>query len=255
MLESPAFRVMGHTASRVMHRIEIEHMAHGGAENGKLIVTYDQFEEYGISRNAVGPAMRELVALGFLEITEKGIAGDENGSPNRFRLTHVNVKSREQPTNEWRRIRTVEEANRLAKKARADKDQRARALGARGARARLQKQKSVTRTDTDPVTKPDTEGADSQSQQPILLSPVTATDTTIYNLGGEAPPAMPTHTARLPSSPPRFRELDTTAQSDRSVETGPCERPIRRFRATDGLRFDAARPDLRTRPMTRKLIP
>ena len=122
MLESCAFHALGHTATRVMRRIEIEHLAHGGAENGKLIVTYDQFEKHGIRRNSVGPAIRELVALGFLEITEKGIASAGNGRPNRFRLTYVNVKSREQPTNEWRRAMTIEEAGRLVKEARAEKD-------------------------------------------------------------------------------------------------------------------------------------
>jgi DNA-binding transcriptional MocR family regulator len=157
MLESPAFRVLGHTAIRVMHRIEIEHMSHGGAENGKLGVTYDQFAEYGISRNAVAPAIRELVALGFLEITEKGIASSENGRPNRFRLTHVNSKHRVQPTDEWRRVATLEEADQLAKEARAEKDRRACDLGSRGARARLKKQNSVTRPDTDSVSTTATE--------------------------------------------------------------------------------------------------
>jgi hypothetical protein len=123
MLESRAFRALGHAAIRVMHRIEIEHLANGGAENGRLIVTYNQFEEWGISRNSIGPAMRELVALGFLEVTEKGIASNENGRPNRFRLTYVNVKSREQPTNEWRRVVTIDEADRLVKEARGEKDQ------------------------------------------------------------------------------------------------------------------------------------
>jgi hypothetical protein len=208
MLESCAFQVLGHTATRVMRRIEIEHLAHGGAENGKLIVTYDQFEEYGVSRNSVGPAIRELVALGFLEITEKGIASNENGRPNRFRLTYVNVKTREQPTNEWRRVMTIEQANRLAKEARAEKDPRARALGSRGARARVKKQNSITTSDTGSVTTTDTEGAVSQSQLPILLSSVTTDVTTIYNLGGEASPSRPTHAARLSWSRPRFRELD-----------------------------------------------
>ena len=212
ILESCALRVLSHTAIRVMHRIEIEHMAHGGAENGKLIVTYDQFEEYGVSRNSVGPAIRELVALGFLEITEKGIASNENGRPNRFRLTYVNVKSREQPTNEWRRVMTIEEADRLAKEARAEKDQRARALGSRGARARLKKQNSVTTSDTGSVASTDTEGAVSQSQRPILLGSVTTDVTTIYNIGGEASPSIQTHAARLAWSRPRFRELDPVTE-------------------------------------------
>jgi hypothetical protein len=205
MLESPAFRVLGHAAIRVMHRIEIEHLANGGAENGKLIVTYDQFEEWGISRNSVGPAIRELVALGFLEITEKGIASNENGRPNRFRLTYVNVRSREQPTNEWRRAVAIDEAGQLVNEARREKDQRARALGARGALRK--KQNSVTTSDTGSVTTPVTERAVSQSQESILLGSVTTDVTTIYNLGGESSPSVPTHAA-LAWSRPRFRELN-----------------------------------------------
>jgi hypothetical protein len=47
MVESPALRVLSRAAVLVMHRIEAEHMAHGGAENGRLIVTRRQFEEWG----------------------------------------------------------------------------------------------------------------------------------------------------------------------------------------------------------------
>ena len=43
----------------------------------------------------------------FLEITEKGCAGNESyRRANRFRVTYVNMKNRQQPTNEWRKIET-----------------------------------------------------------------------------------------------------------------------------------------------------
>jgi hypothetical protein len=64
MLGSPAYRVLSRAAHQVLARIEIEHAHHGGAENGKLPVTYDHFVEYGLHRHAVGPAIRELVSLG-----------------------------------------------------------------------------------------------------------------------------------------------------------------------------------------------
>jgi hypothetical protein len=66
MLESPAFRVLSHSALRVLHRLEIELAHHGGLDNGNLPVTYDDFEEYGIDRHAIAPAIRETVALGFV---------------------------------------------------------------------------------------------------------------------------------------------------------------------------------------------
>ena len=65
MLESPAHRVLSLSARRVLDRLEIELAHHGGADNGKLPVTYDQFHQFGIDRQAIAPAIREAVALGF----------------------------------------------------------------------------------------------------------------------------------------------------------------------------------------------
>lgn len=43
MLESPAWRALSFVARRILDRLEIEHAGHGGAENGRLICTYDDF--------------------------------------------------------------------------------------------------------------------------------------------------------------------------------------------------------------------
>jgi hypothetical protein len=75
-MESPAFRVLSLSARRVLDRVEIEHAHHGGKDNGALPVTFDDFQRYGIHRHAVAPAIREVVALGFLEITQQGRAGN-----------------------------------------------------------------------------------------------------------------------------------------------------------------------------------
>jgi hypothetical protein len=53
MLESPAYRVLSLSAHRVLSRIEAEHAHHAGTENGRLPVTYEQFEDYGIHRQAI----------------------------------------------------------------------------------------------------------------------------------------------------------------------------------------------------------
>ncbi|WP_166295253.1 hypothetical protein [Bradyrhizobium sp. 2S1] len=120
MLESPAFRVLSLSARRILDRLEIELAHHGGVDNGKLPVTYDQFQEFGIDRQAIAPAIRELVALGFLEITRKGRAGNaEWRLPNLFRLTYRSSKDvRTYGTNEWKRIDSISEAELLAKSAR-----------------------------------------------------------------------------------------------------------------------------------------
>lgn len=118
MLKSPAYQVLSLSARRVLTRIEIEHAHHGGNDNGKLPVTYDDFVQYGVHRHAVGPATRECGALGFLEVTQRGHAGNaEFRIPNKFRLTYLYV-GRAQPTHDWARIETIEEAEEIAKKAR-----------------------------------------------------------------------------------------------------------------------------------------
>src|ERR1700730_13491833 len=89
MMESPAFRVLSLSARRLLDRVEIELAHHGGKDNGRLPITYDDFEVHGIHRHAVAPAIRETVALGFLQITEPGRAGNaEFRRPNLFRLTY-----------------------------------------------------------------------------------------------------------------------------------------------------------------------
>jgi hypothetical protein len=215
MIESPAMRVLSQSAIRVMHRLEVEHMHHGGAENGRLIVTHDQFGEWGIERNSIAPAIRELAALGFVEITGKGCAGNANQHrATRFRLTYVNSKTREQPTNEWRKIKTMDDAERIAAVARAAKDQRARDLGRRGARGRENKNPvRKTLTGTGPQN-PD-RSANFPVRKTLTASPVRKTRTTIYISGqgsGSAGPQPDRATivirpVKLPWTTPVVREL------------------------------------------------
>jgi len=105
MLRCPAYSVLSLSGRRVLDRIEIEMADHGGTDNGKLPVTYDDFERYGIHRHCIGPAIREVVALGFVEITEHGRAGNaEWRRPHLFRLTYRPTKY--EPTNEWEKVKT-----------------------------------------------------------------------------------------------------------------------------------------------------
>ena len=118
MLESPAFRVLSLSARRVLDRVEIEFAHHGGQDNGKLPVTFDDFARYGINRQQIAPAIRECEALGFLQVTERGRAGNaEFRTPNLFRLTYRHTGGAAE-TNEWRRIETSDGAEQLAGAAR-----------------------------------------------------------------------------------------------------------------------------------------
>jgi len=104
MLNSAAFTVLSLAAHRVLTRIEIEHLQHGRKENGNLIVTYTQFEDYAI--------------------TEQGRAGNgEYRRASKYRLTYCPAKgAMGSGTHEWRGVGTLEEAKALAKAARSERD-------------------------------------------------------------------------------------------------------------------------------------
>ena len=123
MLESPAWRVLSLSARKVLDRVEIELGHHGGNDNGRLPVTYDDFVNYGVHRHSVRPAINELVALGFLEITRAGRAGNaEFRMPNHFRLTYRPCKGVQGfGSHEWKAIKSEHEAEQLAKAARTKK--------------------------------------------------------------------------------------------------------------------------------------
>jgi hypothetical protein len=118
----------------------------------------EQLVEYGGERQAIPPAIRELVALGFVEVTAKGrhSAGDIR-VPNLFRITWINSKSSPHNTHEWRRIKTMDAAREIARVARAAKDESA-----------VRKSKSVARKNTTHGGKPTLYGAG----KPILWRPV-----------------------------------------------------------------------------------
>jgi hypothetical protein len=133
MLESPAHRVLSKSATRVIERIEIELAHHGGKDNGRLAVTLADFERFGIDRQGISPAIREAVALGFVEVTERGRAGNaEFRRPNLYRLTFRPSKGQSgDGTHEWRKTanhpgatdaENLAAAAAIAKAARMNKD-------------------------------------------------------------------------------------------------------------------------------------
>jgi hypothetical protein len=121
MLESDAYRALSRDAQRVLSRLEIEMCHRGGTSNGALVVTYADFVRYGVERESVAPSIREVVALRFVEITRQGRGGNaEFRLPTTYRLTYRETDFAD-PTNEWRSIRTKEEAQEVARAARRAK--------------------------------------------------------------------------------------------------------------------------------------
>ena len=146
MLESPAYRILSLSAHRALSRIEIEFAHHGGHDNGKLPVTFDNFFEYGIRRSSIGPALDELEALGFIEITEHGkmARAAEYRRPNKFLLMSRPKQKGVEVISKWRRFKTVEEAQAALDAA---------------VRQRLEKKKPpVPKRDCSPVPKRDRKG-------------------------------------------------------------------------------------------------
>ncbi len=60
MLLSPAWRALSVNGRRLLDFLELEHLAHAGRENGHLKATYDQLEEYGISRRLIPRTIGEV---------------------------------------------------------------------------------------------------------------------------------------------------------------------------------------------------
>lgn len=166
----------------VISRLEIELAHHGGNDNGRLPVTTDDFVEHGMHRSSVSPAIRESEALGFVRVTERGRGGNaEYRMPNMFFLTfaHSRDSGKNPPTHDWRRIKSMREAEEIARNARADKNPYAVQHGIRSWRKRQQKRNAGTeerhtsvrekRTERvgDPVRKTRTTGSGGKT---VLLS-------------------------------------------------------------------------------------
>ena len=136
LLESPAFRVLSKAEHLALSRIEIELRHHGGNQNGKLIVTTEQFIDYGIERRSVPGALRALSALGVVLIKHGRGGNAKYWQPNTFLLNYLcgAVDAHEQITDVWKKIETMKQAEKIAAMARAAKDPTRVAYGQRVAR-------------------------------------------------------------------------------------------------------------------------
>jgi hypothetical protein len=121
LLNSAAWAALSINGRRVVERVQIEHVRHGGYENGRLPVTYSDFEGAGIRRKYIAGAIAEAEALGLIERTRRGRKkhGKHPGTASEFRLTFVGTiaPTEVQPaTDEWRRFASPREAKAHAAK-------------------------------------------------------------------------------------------------------------------------------------------
>ena len=234
MLESPAYRVLSRSGHRILARVEIEMAHHGGFDNGKLPVTFEDFVQYGMDRHAVAPAIRECCALGFLEVTELGRAGNaEFRQPSKYRLTYRHV-DRANATNEWQRIHTVEEAEQIAWAARRSAAAASRKRKTSGGRCHV----SVGETHTETAKAP-------MGETPITVL-VGETPTTLDISGEQAKPARSflsaspasPHSPKLPWTTPTVIEVAAHRQ-----RTNACRSPA--FRDCDATCSPSTEQDAR----------
>ncbi len=233
MLESPAYRALSLSAHRVVSRLEIELGNHGGNDNGKLPVTKQDFIAYGISNDQVAPAIREAEALGLVKVTQHGRGGNaEHRQPNHFYLTYAHGRDSKArpPTDDWRQIKTIEEAKEIARQARAACDPIAVKHGQRAAhkfRSRSGKpgpgpvRETRTETCKSPVRETRTTGS---VRKPGLLSISRGEEQSV----AEAGPAVqnPAPTGNLPNVLPTSSRSAPPNGSNGADPHGPIVMPV-----------------------------
>lgn len=72
MMKSAAYRVLSPAARKVLDRIHIEHLEHGGRENGRLKVTHRDLKKAGVQQRRIPGAIAEVEALGWAKRTYRG---------------------------------------------------------------------------------------------------------------------------------------------------------------------------------------
>ena len=134
-MDSPAFVALSASAIRVFLRLIVEHGRHAGRDNGRLVCTFRDFEKYGANKDAVARAVRELVAVGLIEITRAGAAGNaDQRRAATYRVTCFAAVDREgnDGTHDYERIKTIEEAEALVASVRSPVNKRDVVNGRKG---------------------------------------------------------------------------------------------------------------------------
>ncbi len=109
MLESEAWRSMRINTRRVVERIEIEHMDHGGQENGNLPVTYADFAKHGVREKSIKLAIADAADRGLIIVTVRGRASvGPDRWPTRFALGWLPLFDGAAAPNRWKAWRRLE---------------------------------------------------------------------------------------------------------------------------------------------------
>jgi hypothetical protein len=108
MLQSTIWGALGIAARRTLDALLLEHMSHGGKENGNLAVTYRQLEAFGVSKNDIRRGLAELQVCGFIRLVKQGYRVTGGGEPSRYAVTwlvtFLGKPNAENATDDWREV-------------------------------------------------------------------------------------------------------------------------------------------------------
>jgi hypothetical protein len=136
LLISAAWLAMSDQCRKLIDALMVEHADHGGVENGNLKAPYDTLEARGMRRGNILNAVLEARALGIVDPTRGLRLHGSRKAPSMYRLTWLGTPDGLTPTNEWRAIKTEEEAKiRIANAMEFLKRERAIKAAARAERA------------------------------------------------------------------------------------------------------------------------
>jgi hypothetical protein len=121
LLCSLAWRAMGVNTRGLIDFLLVEHMNHAGRENGKLMATYDQLQDFGLTRSELSTAVSEAEYLGLIKVSRGGRYHGSN-QPSIYRLTFYADHNGNPPTNDWKG--KTEEGIAKWKKARSNEKAR-----------------------------------------------------------------------------------------------------------------------------------
>jgi len=123
MLQSPAWTAAPRAMKDWLEVLEVEHMRHKGCANGQLFKSYTQFIAEGFNRNTVSEMSKIAEALGFVKINREsgvGYSGDLRDA-SAYTLTYLPTGTGRDiaPTDEWRRLKSIEQVERIIEAVRS----------------------------------------------------------------------------------------------------------------------------------------